>query len=216
MRRSELLDAAQALFYEQGYEATSVDAIIAKVGVSKGTFYYYFDSKVDVLSGLADQLGEAIMAQVGQIAEAENEDALSKLNRVFAVSRSTKVANKELVMALVKVFYRDGNVLLRHKLNNRTVALAGPQFARIIRQGVAEGVFDTSDPDDAGEMIMRLGVDLNEQIAPLILQLDENPKNLDLLTGKIDVYEDAIARILGSPPGSIQVQDRTFFQELLK
>ena len=192
-----------------------MDAIIARVGVSKGTFYYYFDAKTDVLSGLADRLAEAIMVQVRQIAEAENEDALSKLNRVFAVSRSAKVENRALVMTLVRVFYRDGNVLLRHKLNQRSAALAGPQFARIIRQGVAEGVFDTPDPDEAAGMIMRLGVDLNEQIAPLILGLDENPANLELLSGKIDVYEDAIARILGSPPGSIQVQDRTFFQELL-
>jgi len=48
IRKQELLDAALQLFYEKGYEKTSVNDIIEKVGVSKGAFYYYFKSKEEV------------------------------------------------------------------------------------------------------------------------------------------------------------------------
>ncbi|MCK4578956.1 MAG: TetR/AcrR family transcriptional regulator, partial [Candidatus Marinimicrobia bacterium] len=44
-RKTEFLDAARELFYSLGYEQTSVNTIIEKVGVSKGTFYHYFKSK---------------------------------------------------------------------------------------------------------------------------------------------------------------------------
>ncbi|MFN3500557.1 MAG: TetR/AcrR family transcriptional regulator, partial [Pannonibacter indicus] len=40
VRRAELVLAAQALFFERGYDATSVDDIIKRSSVSKGAFYY--------------------------------------------------------------------------------------------------------------------------------------------------------------------------------
>jgi len=47
--RARIREAANGLFLEQGFEATTVDAIVAAAGVSKGTFYLYFDRKEDLL-----------------------------------------------------------------------------------------------------------------------------------------------------------------------
>ena len=44
VRRDELMDAAQALFMEKGFAATSVAEIVEGAGVAKGTFYTYFQS----------------------------------------------------------------------------------------------------------------------------------------------------------------------------
>lgn len=43
--RERILEAANALFYAHGYHATGLDRIIARAGVTKGNFYYYFKSK---------------------------------------------------------------------------------------------------------------------------------------------------------------------------
>jgi len=47
--RARIREAANALFVKQGVEATTVDAIVAKAGVSKGTFYLHFQRKEDLL-----------------------------------------------------------------------------------------------------------------------------------------------------------------------
>jgi AcrR family transcriptional regulator len=47
--RTRIRDAANELFLAGGFEATTVDAIVAAAGVSKGTFYLYFDRKEDLL-----------------------------------------------------------------------------------------------------------------------------------------------------------------------
>lgn len=47
-RRWELIHAATELFSEHGYEKTSVNDIIQKIGVAKGTFYHYFKSKEEI------------------------------------------------------------------------------------------------------------------------------------------------------------------------
>ena len=47
--KQKLLDAADALVKEKGFDAVSVDDIVAACGVAKGTFYHYFESKADLL-----------------------------------------------------------------------------------------------------------------------------------------------------------------------
>lgn len=46
-RYAEFLDVAQRLFYQKGYEQTSVQDIIREIGVAKGLFYYDSSSKSD-------------------------------------------------------------------------------------------------------------------------------------------------------------------------
>ncbi|WP_083197035.1 TetR/AcrR family transcriptional regulator [Rhizobium sp. AC27/96] len=52
IRREELMDAAQRLFLEKGFAATSVAEIVEAADVAKGTFYLHFQTKDDVLAGL--------------------------------------------------------------------------------------------------------------------------------------------------------------------
>ena len=51
--RGKLVAAAWKLFYEQGYDNTTVEDIIAESGASKGSFYHYFDGKDALLSSLS-------------------------------------------------------------------------------------------------------------------------------------------------------------------
>ena len=48
-RRAEILDSAQKQFFLKGYETASVNEIIEAAGISKGTFYHYFESKDELL-----------------------------------------------------------------------------------------------------------------------------------------------------------------------
>ncbi|MCG7586295.1 TetR/AcrR family transcriptional regulator, partial [Photobacterium sp. OFAV2-7] len=66
-RRSEFITAAQTLFYSKGYESTSVNDLINAVGVSKGAFYHYFDSKQAVLEALVDDMQLQYQAVVGDL-----------------------------------------------------------------------------------------------------------------------------------------------------
>jgi AcrR family transcriptional regulator len=56
----QLLAAALALFAEQGYEATCVDAIAQRAGVAVGSFYQHFRTKRQLLLALMDQLLEGL------------------------------------------------------------------------------------------------------------------------------------------------------------
>ena len=65
--RGKIVSAAWKLFYEQGYEDTTVEEIISLSGTSKGSFYHYFDGKdalLSTLSSLFDEKYEELMEEL--------------------------------------------------------------------------------------------------------------------------------------------------------
>ena len=62
--KTELADAAARAFEQDGFDATTVDAIVDRVGVSRRTFFRYFASKEDVLLQPLEELGVEIAAEL--------------------------------------------------------------------------------------------------------------------------------------------------------
>jgi AcrR family transcriptional regulator len=54
-RRKQILDAAKYVFAEAGYHGASINAIIERAEIARGTFYLYFESKSAVFSSILDQ-----------------------------------------------------------------------------------------------------------------------------------------------------------------
>ena len=52
--RQQVLDTAQRLFTEHGYDATSLQMIADEVGLTKAAVYYYFPTKIEILRAIID------------------------------------------------------------------------------------------------------------------------------------------------------------------
>ena len=207
-RKDEFIDTAQQLFFTQGYDQTSVDAIIRKIGLSKGTFYYYFKSKEDLLDQLTCKMGEKILEEVKKIADREDLDAVAKLNKAYAVTGNIKLENIELLKVLIEVLYNDRNLFFRYKIFLKFTELITPEFTKIIRQGVNEKLFNTPYPEEAARLIFEIANTFSGQIPTLIIDLDENPENLKKVEREFKVYENAIERIIGAKEGTFNIIDQ--------
>jgi len=65
--KGRIVSAAWKLFYQQGYDNTTVEEIIAESGTSKGSFYHYFEGKDALLSSLSylfDEKYEELMERL--------------------------------------------------------------------------------------------------------------------------------------------------------
>jgi len=207
VRKNEILDAAQRLFFEMGYESTPVSAIIDAVEVSKGTFYYYFDSKEQLLDQLAERFSAELSARLETFMEDDSLSARGKLERLFSEAGSLKLERLDLMLTLMRVLYRDENILLRRKMFRNARSRVLPWLTRTVRQGTREGLFDTPSPEEAAETIWTIMTGINEQVVELILESREKPENRRLVLRKLEFFEHVIERILGSPSGSIHVVD---------
>ncbi len=215
-RKNELLDTAQQLFFIKGYDQTSVEAIINQAGVSKGTFYYYFKSKEDLLDKLVERLSKKIIFELKSMVEREDLNALEKLNQAFEITRNLKMENIDLVKTVMQFYYEEKNLLFRHKINANSIKLFVPEFIKIINQGIKEKSFDTLFPDEAARLILGLAVDLSESMPALILELDQNPENFVKIERAMKSYESAVERILGAKKDTVNVVNREIIKNFLR
>ena len=80
--RGRIISAAWKLFYEQGYEDTTVEDIVFESETSKGSFYHYFEGKDALLGSLSYLFDEKYDELKETIGEDENSfDVLVKLNQ---------------------------------------------------------------------------------------------------------------------------------------
>lgn len=213
VRKNELLDAAQELFFTKGYKQTSIESIIKKIGVAKGTFYYYFKSKEDLLDKLTYKMSKKILEEVKKIVEKDDLNAIDKLNQAYAVAGSVKLENMELLKVLLKAFYNDRNLFFRHKMFMSSMEILAPEFSKIIRQGVNEKVFNTPFPDEAARLIFEIANTFSGKIPQLIMDLDKNPENLNKVEKEYRVYENAIERIVGAEEGTVEIVNRNILKK---
>lgn len=80
-RRAAILDVARQSFFENGYAATTMSEIAAKLGGSKGTLWSYFPSKEDIFAAVLDDVTTEYRQQLSQAIEL-HEDLRSTLTRL--------------------------------------------------------------------------------------------------------------------------------------
>jgi AcrR family transcriptional regulator len=125
-RRLEFINAAEFLFNDKGFENTSIDDIVQKVGVAKGLFYYYFKSREELLAAIVDR----ILAEMEQIVvEAINMKGLTAMERLSAMSPPSDVIKAR------------GGKLMQYFHEERNHEVPGPSFGIDHQTGGGGGGF---------------------------------------------------------------------------
>jgi len=205
-RRSELLDTALRLFLTYGYERVAVQDLTDAVGVAKGTFYHYFDSKAELLAQVCQwQVGE-LLAGAERTLAATSGDAVTRLRAVISLLWGWKRDNPELAESYSRVLYSDDNQTLRLRLQGSLTEFH-PLLTRIVIQGGAEGLFDVGDPAGAAQAVMWLWAGLGEWMMPRLLTSAPGESGVDDLLEATRAGELACERILGAAEGALRMYD---------
>ena len=68
-RREEILDVAERLFSTKGFDHTSTNDILEGVGIARGTLYYHYKSKEDILDGVIERMTNRMMVDAKKIVQ---------------------------------------------------------------------------------------------------------------------------------------------------
>lgn len=191
IRREEIIDIAEELFLKNGYEETPISEIVEKAQIARGTFYYYFTSKEELLdavmvrylSGFVTSFEEQIQKDV---------TAVEKIINIFATFAQFSY-NRERLIGFI---HQEKNALLHLKIEKRGYPLAIPLFAEIIEQGVKEGVFNTKYPREAALAILTCQHALIDPEQFFEMTTAEKKR-------AIEAVLDVVERIIGAEPGTL-------------
>ncbi|KAA3656098.1 MAG: TetR/AcrR family transcriptional regulator [Chloroflexi bacterium] len=209
VRRGELIATAQKLFYIKGYEKTSISDIVKAVGVAHGTFYYYFASKTAVLEAIVAEAVNQSQALLSAIVADETLDAITKWQQANQASSSWKNEQKEEMRELYRLLMRDENVLMQHKLRIEIARMTAAELAKIIAQGVEEGVFIAPFPQEAAEAAQAMIASFSDTVGRIMLNLDDYDDPATLAQRKRVTVQKAIEAMLNAPPDSLPVMEES-------
>lgn len=151
-KRAEILQAAHALFVRYGFKKTTMDDLAAEAGVGKGTIYYYFRSKKDLLLGYADMCLEENNARV-QEAVAEPGHFVERLARLMRAKFLGIYDHVHAGPHGEEIFNELFPVLLERHMEEicRTKEL----LAELIEDARTAGTVRVEDPEAASHLIHR-------------------------------------------------------------
>lgn len=201
-KRSEILDAGQRLIFVKGYENMTIQDILADLQISNGAFYHYFDSKQAVLEALIERIKEETEKPLLHIVHDPHLTALEKLQGFFDMIGRLRIERKADVIEIVRVWYTDSNTSVRQKVYEAVNKQRAPLLTEIVRQGIKEGVFTPTYPDQAGEVIMCLVQGMGNTHAEILLSIEQESDELHSIKRIVTThaaYMDAIEHVLGAP-----------------
>jgi Transcriptional regulator len=209
IRREEILDCALRLFSQQGYDATSVNQIIAALGLSKGAFYHHFSAKHDLIEALALRFADDAARMAQPVLDDESLDAFSRLSKFLASMRASKINATFEVRNTFEPLFRPENAALYERVEETLFGVVRPILTRIIAEGVAEQTFDTSNPGLAADIILSLMGSTRRAVTSLYAA--RNAADFDAaacdLVERYRFLGTVVDRILGLPEGSIVLSD---------
>jgi AcrR family transcriptional regulator len=213
VRRNEILDVALLLITTKGYEQMTIQDILDSLGISKGAFYHYFNSKGALLEALIERMEQEAEEWLAPLVRDPDLPALEKFRRFFDTAAQWKTARKSYILSLMRTWYADENALVRQKVQSAQIKRISPLLSEIIYQGIREKVFNTPYPDQAGEIILSFMQGLGENFIPWILADEPGSGISQSLQDTIAAYNYALERLLGAPPGSLPIMDAETLEE---
>lgn len=151
-RKKEILDVVEELFVTKGYDGTSTTDILERVGIARGTLYYHFKSKEEILDALIDRIIQGMVSNI-RLAISDKTTATQKILSFVGAMKVDSAVGKEIT----DYAHKPQNALMHQKIQNALLVALTPIAAEIIREGIKEGSFSTNYPEEAAEMLLIYG-----------------------------------------------------------
>lgn len=182
-RKQELLKIAYNMFLTQGYENTSVDEIIEKARIAKGTYYYHFQSKEQMLEEVIDMMIDSETEMAKQIIATD----IPVPQKIVGIIASMKPSEAE--QPIKNTLFQPENVLMHHKVRKKLIDTLTPLLSEVVKEGVDDGIFECDN--------------IPERVKMLLIISDSTFNEGTFSERDISVFIDMTEKLLGAENGTM-------------
>lgn len=158
--KNRILSSAQKLFHKKGFEATSIREIVEEAGCAKGTFYLYFETKMDLLIYISNALFKNFNDIIIEHFSNFGEDPFEQINDIFD-ALCIHMQEKE---GSLKLFHSREilDLIIENGITKSFINSIIAQITAFLKTGMERGCFRQVDPELYGKMIFSIGHDVLE------------------------------------------------------
>ena len=190
-RRNEILDVAERLFGMKGFDHTSTNDILNEVGIARGTLYYHFKSKEDILDAMIGRMTGQIVAAAKAIAGQKEVPVLQRLTMTLLALN----VDNDLGHEVMEQVHKPQNALMHQKMMERLLREVNPVITELVNEGIAQGLCRTDYTAEVVEMTLLYSCTVFDELSGY--GEDERQK-------KAMAFVYNLERMLGMEGGSLQ------------
>ena len=192
-RREEILDAAEKLFAAKGFDNTSTGDILDAVGIARGTLYYHFKSKEEILDGVIGRITNRLMQDAGEIVRKKELPVLERLTKaIMSLNVESKIGYE-----IMEQVHRPQNALMHQKMQATLLAGINPILTELVKEGIEQGICHTRYPESVVEMTILYANVAFDELNVAGLSPEQREK-------KIAGFIYNMERLMGMAEGSLQ------------
>lgn len=147
-RKQDIINTARNLFFEKGYDKTTITDICNDLSISQGLIYHYFNSKTDILYSVFDEISNENAQDIKQIISQHNGSAGECL---MEVSIKLKIPDNKYKKLLYSVKEEQGALYYIH---TKFINLISPLLATIIERGNEDESWSCKYPKESAEFLL--------------------------------------------------------------
>ncbi|MGE7942598.1 TetR/AcrR family transcriptional regulator [Lysinibacillus xylanilyticus] len=197
-RRNEILDAADELFGQKGFDGTSTNDILEKVGIARGTLYYHFKSKEDIMDALIERYNAQILGVAKEIAADKSIPVNERIVRIVMALNISDGNGKEIIDHI----HKPQNALMHRKIQKVIINGLPPILTEIVREGIEQGLFSTPYPYECMEMVVAY---TNTVFDDDLVEMSDEER-----ASRIPAFVFNVERLLGVEGGSLMYMMKMF------
>ena len=148
-----ILDTASALFFQKGYDKTTLQDIIDATKLSKGAIYHHFASKEAILIAVADRMGEYNCAVLSEVRDRKGLTGAEKLREMFRTAIELSFQGKILH---ILPFLIENPKFMALQMQSILGEAAPDYILPILKEGIADGSIHTDHPEELSEVLLLL------------------------------------------------------------
>ena len=171
-KKDFILDSAQKLFIEQGFDQTSIAQLLEVTQIARGTLYYYFSSKEEIMDAIIERSVAQAFSKAELLASKKEGSILERLMGALLALNLHQEQGQEILAHL----HQPQNALL-HEKTNQILLERGPQILLpIIEDALAKGEMKTDFPLESLEMLLAYSLQVFGQAFQQLTKQEQEAK----------------------------------------
>ncbi len=205
LRKKQILETAEALFAERGYEATSVQDILDVLHLSKGSFYHHFESKEQVLQKICEN--RAQLAARRQEQESA-EDGLERMDQLLKEMIPFHGQGLVFLKMILPVFILPEGKSVRAGYQEALKTCWLPLTVEALRSMIEQKQGFTLYVEQTAEIALDLVNDLWYRLGQEIIRSEKYQREAVAparLMSLVEPYRPALENLFSAPYGSLEL-----------
>ncbi len=165
-KRERILDAAQELMETSSIRSVSVQKIAQNAGIGKGSIYYYFSSKNEIIEAVIERSYFRVLDEAQTLVASQAIGVFEKMKIIYQACLDSSIEFKRQE-AISSFNVQQQSALIHQTFAQVIISRMQPILADIFRQGMNEGILCCDYPEETARIVlMVLTVTLDNSLAP--------------------------------------------------